>query len=84
MLRGATGCATVSAGLLPASTSRRMSFIGSTLRTRGIESKLFAGGGDVVNHSSVLPCQGSLPARLPCLQRVDHVDERDQHAQRRG
>ena len=42
-----------------------MSFIGSTLRTRGIVSKLFAGGGEVVYHSSVLPCHGSLPARLP-------------------
>ena len=42
-----------------------MSFIGSTLRTRGIVSKLFGGGGEVVNHSSVLPCHGSLPARLP-------------------
>ena len=81
-LRGAAGCATVSAGLLRASTSRRMSFIGSTLRTRGIVSKLFAGGGDVVNHSSVLPCQGSLPARLPLLDRDDHVDERHQDAER--
>src|SRR3954451_12931022 len=67
MLRGATGCATVSADRLRASTSRRMSFIGATRRTRGIVSKLFGGGGDVVNHSSVLACQGSLPARLPCL-----------------
>jgi len=46
-------------------TSRRMSFIGSTLRTRGTTSKLFSGGGDWVNHSSVFPCHGSLPARFP-------------------
>ena len=51
----------------PASTSRRMSFIGSTERTRGTTSKLFSGGGDQVNHSSVLPFHGSFPARLPCL-----------------
>src|SRR4029450_10687740 len=53
-LRGATGCATVSAGLAPAATSRRMSFIGSTLRTRGTTSKLLGGGGELVNHSSGL------------------------------
>ena len=72
MLRGAAGCATVSAGLLAASTSRRMSFIGSTDRTRGTTSKLFSGGGDCVNHSSVLPCHGSLPAR--------HHRAEDRHA----
>ena len=44
-----------------------MSFIGSTLRTRGMTSKLLAAGGELVNHSSVLPCQGSLPALLPFL-----------------
>ena len=49
------------------STSRRMSFIGSTERTRGITSKLFSGGGDCVNHSSVLPFHGSLPALRPLL-----------------
>jgi hypothetical protein len=42
-----------------------MSFIGSALRTRGITSKLFSGGGDWVNHSSVLPFHGSLPALRP-------------------
>ncbi len=42
-----------------------MSFIGSTERTRGTTSKLFSGGGDWVNHSSVLAFHGSLPARLP-------------------
>ena len=54
---------------LASATSRRMSFIGSTLRTRGITSKLFGGGGEVVNHSSVLPCQGSLPAALAVPER---------------
>ena len=44
-----------------------MSFIGSTLRTLGMTSKLFGGGGDGVNHSSVFPFQGSFPARRPCL-----------------
>jgi hypothetical protein len=44
-----------------------MSFIGSTLRTRGTTSKLLGGGGEVVNHSSVLPCHGSLPAFRPFL-----------------
>src|SRR4051794_12223701 len=45
-----------------------MSFIGSALRTRGITSKLFSGGGDCTNHSSVLALQGSLPAFLPTLR----------------
>ena len=42
-----------------------MSFIGSSERTRGITSKLFSGGGEVVNHSSVLPFHGSGPAITP-------------------
>ena len=42
-----------------------MSFIGSTERTRGTTSKLLSGGGEVVNHSSVLPFQGSGPATTP-------------------
>ena len=45
-----------------------MSFIGSTLRMRGTTSKLLGGGGEVVNHSSVFPCQGSLPALRPLLR----------------
>ena len=49
------------------STWRRMSFIGSTERTRGIASKLFSGGGEGVNHSSVLPFHGSGPATAPLL-----------------
>ncbi len=57
----------MAAGLAPAMTSRRMSLIGSTLRTRGTTSKLFTGAGDCVNHSSVLPRHGSLLAFLPCL-----------------
>src|SRR3712207_1637473 len=44
-----------------------MSFIGSTECTRGIVSKLFTGGGDCVNHSSVLPFHGSGPATAPFL-----------------
>src|SRR5439155_997187 len=44
-----------------------MSFIGSTDRTRGTTSKLFCGGGEVVNHSSVLPFHGSGPATTPRL-----------------
>jgi hypothetical protein len=59
-------------------TSRRMSFIGSTLRTRGMTSTSFGGGGDGVNHSRVFPFQGSLPARRPRLalqtkQVGDHI-----------
>ena len=42
-----------------------MSFIGSTERTRGTVSKLFAGGGEVVNHSSVFAFHGSGPATAP-------------------
>src|SRR2546422_5718137 len=42
-----------------------MSFIGSKLRTVGITSKLCGGGGEVVNHSSVLASHGSGPARRP-------------------
>src|SRR5205823_944648 len=34
----------------------------------GTVSKLYSGGGDVVAHSSVSPCQGSLPAGAPCLR----------------
>jgi hypothetical protein len=44
-----------------------MSFIGSTDRTRGTTSKLFSGGGDGVNHSSVLAFHGSGPAIGPCF-----------------
>ncbi len=42
-----------------------MSFIGSKLRTVGITSKLCAGGGEVVNHSSVFARHGSWPTRRP-------------------
>src|SRR2546430_13565374 len=38
------------------------------LRTGGTRSKLYGGGGDVVAHSSVLPCHGSLPAISPWFQ----------------
>ena len=53
---GIIGLAGSSAASAPVcrSTWRRMSFIGSTERTRGMTSKLFSGGGDGVNHSSVL------------------------------
>src|SRR3954453_8422350 len=47
------------------STSRRMSFIGSTERTRGTVSKLLTGGGDEVNHSSVFAFHGAGPATTP-------------------
>src|SRR3954465_7073381 len=47
------------------STWRRMSFIGSTERTRGTTSKLLTGGGEVTNHSSVLAFHGSGPALGP-------------------
>src|ERR1035437_8959911 len=50
------------------STSRRMSFIGSADRTSGTTSKLFSGGGDVVNHSSVFAIHGSGPAITPTLR----------------
>src|SRR4051794_26784632 len=49
------------------STSRRMSFIGSTERTRGTTSKLLTGGGEDVNHSSVFAFHGSGPATTPPL-----------------
>ena len=61
------------------STWRRMSFIGSTERTRGIESKLCSGGGEVVYHSSVLPFHGSGPAWDAGPQRAHDVDDRDEH-----
>ena len=44
-----------------------MSFIGSTERTRGTTSKLFSGGGEGVNHSSVFAFHGSGPAIAPRL-----------------
>ena len=44
-----------------------MSFIGSTERTRGTTSKLFSGGGEGVNHSSVFAFHGSGPAIGPFL-----------------
>src|SRR4051812_34564298 len=53
--------------LVRCSISRRMSFIGSTLRTRGTTSKLFSGGGLGVNHSSVFAFHGSGPAIGPRL-----------------
>src|SRR5215218_6692208 len=61
------------------STSRRMSFIGSTERTRGMASKLFSGGGEGVYHSSVLAFHGSGRAGL---DRADEVDDRGQDAER--
>jgi hypothetical protein len=48
-------------------TWRRMSFIGSTERTRGTTSKLLTGGGDGTNHSSVFAFHGSGPAFTPCF-----------------
>src|SRR5947209_6101374 len=47
------------------SISRRMSFIGSDERTSGTASKLFWGGGELVNHSSVFAFHGSGPAATP-------------------
>src|SRR5215470_14224630 len=37
---------------------------GRRLLTAGMDEKLYAGGGDVVDHSSVQASHGSLPARL--------------------
>ena len=62
-----TGAAGATVRPVRRSISRRMSFIGSTERTRGIASKLFSGGGDGVNHSSVLAFHGSGPAIAPRL-----------------
>ena len=59
-----------------------MSFIGSTERTRGTTSKLLTGGGEVVNHSSVLAFHGSGPAIGAALERPHDVDDRDQRAER--
>ena len=39
--------------------------MGSTERTRGTTSKLFSGGGEGVNHSSVFAFHGSGPAIAP-------------------
>src|SRR5437588_12632977 len=50
------------------SPDSRRSFSGMKLRTGGTRSKLYGGGGDVVAHSSVLPCHGSLPAISPWFQ----------------
>src|SRR5215831_2121143 len=44
---------------------------GRRLRTVGIEAKLYAGGGELVDHSSVQASQGSLPALLPL--KYDHT-----------
>src|SRR3979409_176503 len=46
----------------------RRSRSGMKLRTGGTRSKLYGGGGDVVAHSSVLPCHGSSPAISPPCQ----------------
>ena len=86
---GPSGSSTGSAaalrgGWLWRSTWRRMSFIGSTERTRGTTSKLLAGGGEVVNHSSVLAFHGSGPAIAPLLDAAHDVDDRHQHARARG
>src|SRR5439155_15184640 len=48
-------------------TPRRRSRSGRPLRTGGTLSKLYAGGGEVVAHSSVLACHGSADARRPPL-----------------
>ena len=44
-----------------------MSFIDSTDRTLGIASKLCAEGGEVVNHSNVLPFNGAGLATRPYI-----------------
>ena len=44
-----------------------MSRIGSGLRTSGTASKLWGGGGESANHSSVEPCHGSWPTGRPPL-----------------
>src|SRR5208337_488929 len=38
---------------------------GRRLRTTGIMAKLYSGGGDAVDHSSVQASHGSLPAAFP-------------------
>ena len=45
-----------------------MSFIGSAERTSGTTSKLFSGGGELVNHSSVFAFHGSGPAITPTFR----------------
>src|SRR6185503_11521809 len=62
-----TGCGDDATWPVWRATWRRMSFIGSTERTSGITSKLLTGGGEVVNHSSVLAFHGSGPATTPFL-----------------
>ena len=61
LLAGADGLGLARRRRSARSTWRRMSFIGSTERMRGTTSKLLTGGGEVVNHSSVLAFHGSGP-----------------------
>ena len=58
-----------------------MSFIGSTERTRGMTSKLLTGGGEVVNHSSVLAFHGSGPAIGAVLDAAHDVEHGHQDAE---
>src|SRR5207249_9079974 len=55
-------------GSSTSSPDSRRSRTGMKLRTGGTRSKLYGGGGEVVAHSRVLPCQGSLPAISPLFQ----------------
>ena len=59
-------------------------------RTSGTTSKLLAGGGEVVNHSSVFAFHGSGPATAPCLRLrttlmivTQHAGGEDERADRR-
>ena len=49
---------------------------GRRLRTSGILSKLYSGGGEVVAHSSVHASHGSSPASLPFDVGIDQVDDK--------
>src|SRR5216684_7722416 len=51
-------CQSGSSGCLRSQSGRR-------LLTSGMAAKLYIGGGEVVDHSSVHASQGSLPASLP-------------------
>ena len=57
---------------------------GRRLRTTGIASKLYAGGGEVVAHSSVQASHGSSPAGCAVAQRHDDVPHEDAERRRPG
>jgi hypothetical protein len=60
----------------------RASKTGRSDRISGKWSKLYAGGGDEVAHSRVLPSQGSYTGDRAAAQRQEHVPEEEDEARR--